>query len=58
MIKKTRHSENGVAEFNTKAPDTITSWVLNAFSVSESSGLGIADEQQVNILFFFTLFVL
>ena len=52
MIKKTRHSENGVAEFNTKAPDTITSWVLNAFSVSESSGLGIADEQQVNILFF------
>jgi len=41
--------DNGVAEFKTAAPDTITSWVLNAFSVSDVSGLGIADERQITV---------
>uniref|UniRef100_A0A914DPR9 Uncharacterized protein n=1 Tax=Acrobeloides nanus TaxID=290746 RepID=A0A914DPR9_9BILA len=35
-------SGNGEAVYETKAPDTITSWVASAFAVNENSGLGVA----------------
>ena len=38
---------DGSTTFNTNAPDTITSWVLSAFSVSDEYGLGIANTSQV-----------
>ncbi|CAK8680732.1 unnamed protein product [Clavelina lepadiformis] len=41
--------ENGSAIFNTSAPDTITSWILSAFSVSDQHGLGLADTMQITV---------
>ncbi|GMT28413.1 hypothetical protein PFISCL1PPCAC_19710 [Pristionchus fissidentatus] len=34
--------ESGETEYDTVAPDTITSWVASAFAVNEHSGLGVA----------------
>uniref|UniRef100_F7BB43 Uncharacterized protein n=1 Tax=Ciona intestinalis TaxID=7719 RepID=F7BB43_CIOIN len=34
-------SADGSATFNTTAPDTITSWIFSAFSVSDQHGLGV-----------------
>ena len=42
------YRDDGQAEFNVTAPDTITSWVLNSFSVSEGFGLGVSQETQVS----------
>ena len=44
---QTNFSDKGIAVFNATAPDTITSWEISAFSISESLGLGIADVQKV-----------
>lgn len=35
------YSANGEQKFRTKIPDTITSWVLTAFSLNKVTGLGI-----------------
>lgn len=35
---------DGVAKFSSKIPDTITSWVLSAFSINEAQGLALTNE--------------
>ncbi|CEF64943.1 CD109 antigen [Strongyloides ratti] len=35
-------SDNGTVTFETKVPDTITSWVSSAFAINENLGLGIS----------------
>ncbi|XP_076814766.1 CD109 antigen-like isoform X2 [Clavelina lepadiformis] len=40
---------DGSATFDTKAPDTITSWVLSAFSISDEHGLGVADTSKITV---------
>jgi len=37
-----RTDDNGVARLNSTVPDTITTWVAEAFSLSEDSGLGLS----------------
>uniref|UniRef100_A0AC35U3G6 A2M_N_2 domain-containing protein n=1 Tax=Rhabditophanes sp. KR3021 TaxID=114890 RepID=A0AC35U3G6_9BILA len=34
--------DNGSVTFDTKAPDTITSWVSSAFAINDNEGLGVA----------------
>ena len=47
-------SAGGKVDVETKAPDTITSWEVSAFAVSQSAGLGVVPEtQSVNILICF-----
>lgn len=36
---------DGVAKFKAKAPDTITSWVLSAFSINENYGFGLSNQK-------------
>nr|CAB3229046.1 alpha-2-macroglobulin homolog precursor [Phallusia mammillata] len=40
---------DGSATFNTTAPDTITSWILSVFSVSDEYGLGLADKFKITV---------
>ena len=35
----------GQAQVSTKSPDTITSWVLSGFAVSNVTGFGVADKK-------------
>jgi CD109 antigen len=45
---------NGQAAFKVTVPDTITSWVVSAFALSSSKGLGIADPTSIiSVLPFF-----
>lgn len=37
--------QDGLASFKAKMPDTITSWVLSAFSLNEGSGLGLSQNR-------------
>nr|NP_001027688.2 alpha-2-macroglobulin homologue precursor [Ciona intestinalis] len=48
---------DGSATFNTTAPDTITSWIFSAFSVSDQHGLGVSEQHKVTVFrnFFITL---
>jgi len=41
--------EDGSASFELTAPDTITSWVLSVFSVSDENGLGLTDPLKVTV---------
>lgn len=36
---------DGIAKFKAKAPDTITSWVLSAFSINENYGFGLLNQK-------------
>lgn len=35
----------GVAKFKAKAPDSITSWILSAFSINENFGFGLSNQK-------------
>jgi CD109 antigen len=37
------HNESGAVSFERRVPDTITSWVVNAFGVHPQSGLSVSD---------------
>jgi len=39
------YSADGQATMTAKIPDTITSWVLSAFAVHDTAGLGVAPER-------------
>ena len=39
------HSSSGHAQVQSKSPDTITSWVLSGFAVSNETGFGVANEK-------------
>ena len=43
-------SAEGNVQYTTVVPDTITSWILNAFSISEDLGIGIAETKKVRFL--------
>lgn len=36
--------QDGTVGFQAKVPDTITTWVLDAFAVNDVDGLGVARE--------------
>ena len=38
-------SSSGLAQIRSKSPDTITSWVLSGFAVSNETGFGVANEK-------------
>lgn len=40
-------SDEGKVTYNLTVPDTITSWALSAFAISEKSGLSVADTTTV-----------
>lgn len=42
---------DGKAVYKTKAPDTITSWVANAFAISDKNGIGVA-KTKANVQYF------
>ena len=52
---KKNKSEKGEIEKKTTAPDTITDWILDAYCLSKSKGLGISKTQTVRV--FQSLFV-
>lgn len=54
MIKKLTtlnyyKSENGLIRKKEKVPDTITDWLLDAYCVSNSSGLGISETKTLKV---------
>ena len=52
-----QNRENGEFNIRTKVPDTITSWQLSAFSLSEQGGLGIAQNKKVENCLDFLLII-
>lgn len=42
LSNKYSFSDSGEVEYESIAPDTITSWVTSAFAINDKSGLGIA----------------
>ena len=51
-------SAEGNVQYTTVVPDTITSWILNAFSISEDLGIGIAETKKVHFLDTFISFLI
>ena len=42
-------SENGVARLNSTVPDTITTWVAEAFALSADNGLGLSSLVELTV---------
>lgn len=50
-------NQAGGAQFRAKVPDSITSWTLSAFSISEDSGLGLSAPGKTSLRVFRPFFV-
>lgn len=42
-------SENGLIRRKEKAPDSITDWIMDAYCVSNQSGVGVSDPQVLKV---------
>ena len=43
------HSDEGEAKYDSFAPDTITTWFGEAYSLSRGTGLGISRQSQIKV---------
>ena len=57
MQSRLFHRNDGSYTINVTAPDTITSWIVSAFSISDELGLGIADTYKVIFRLCVNLFI-